>query len=45
MGYANNSKFYPDATHPCIADSHAHILEYGFMKVLPLEGTQTVKGQ
>ncbi|KAI0344613.1 hypothetical protein BDW22DRAFT_1354713 [Trametopsis cervina] len=28
---------------PGITDSHAHILEYGFTKVLPLEGTQTVK--
>lgn len=26
-------------------DSHAHILEYGFTKILPLEGTQTISGQ
>ncbi|KAI0812390.1 amidohydrolase family-domain-containing protein [Irpex lacteus] len=28
---------------PGITDSHAHILEYGFTKVLPLEGTHTAR--
>ena len=27
------------------ADSHVHTLEYGFTKVLPLEGTRTVRGK
>lgn len=28
-----------------ILDSHAHMLEYGFTKLLPIEGTRTVKGE
>ncbi|PSR72158.1 hypothetical protein PHLCEN_2v11950 [Hermanssonia centrifuga] len=28
---------------PGITDSHAHILEYGFTKLLPMEGTSTVQ--
>jgi hypothetical protein len=27
-----------------IKDSHAHILEYGATKQLPLEGTKTIQG-
>lgn len=28
---------------PGLTDSHAHILEYGFTRILPMEGTQTAK--
>lgn len=27
-----------------VKDSHAHILEYGATKQLPLEGTKTIQG-
>ena len=37
--------FYPEPADLQNLDSHAHILEYGFTRLLPMEGTATAKGK